>query len=87
MALALTGFDDDQLERFAALMSDIFRPKGTILIKQEEVCRRLSVSSRTVDTLVQRGELEPIRITPGGRGRRFSLDSVEAFIRRCANRS
>lgn len=72
-------FADLVVERFAGGIPSASPSKP--LLMQDEVAARLNVSPRTVDTLVASGELVPIRVTPGGRGCRFTYESTKAFIR------
>ena len=46
------------------------------------VARRLSVSERTVESLVALGEIPVVRIGTGRGVRRFDPAAVEAFVRR-----
>lgn len=50
------------------------------LLSVEGVARRLSVSVRTVESLIAEGEIAPVWV----RGqRRFTVEAVDAFIRSC----
>lgn len=52
---------------------------GELLLDLDEAARRLSMSRRTVQSLVYAGELPAVRI---GRSRRIPLIDLEAFVGR-----
>lgn len=53
------------------------------LLTRAQVGEILNVSVRTVDSLVQRGELNSLRV--GNKTRRFTQRAVDDFIRRGAD--
>lgn len=57
-------------------------PEGPeALLTREEAAERLSISTRTLDDMADRGEIQPVRI----RGRvLYSPDTLDAYIRRKA---
>lgn len=81
-------FHDADLDALADRLADRLAGRPALpppLLTQAQVAEWLSVSERTVDNLVAAGELIPLRVTPGGRGRRFERKTVQAFIRRSAS--
>ena len=53
----------------------------TPLLTVDDVARYLSVSKRTVETLISDGELVPLRIRSA---RRFAKDAVDSYLRSVA---
>ena len=49
----------------------------TALLTVDAVARYLSCSRRTVERLIERGELEPLRV---GRRRRLRIEDVDAYV-------
>ena len=79
---------DGLREEVHALRKEIQRlrrkesPEGPdALLTREEAAERLSISTRTLDDMADRGEIQPVRI----RGRvLYAPDTLEAYIRRRA---
>lgn len=80
---------DELKESFFQRMSQLIREENAELLEEhlsmkpllsvEDLAKTLGVSKRTVETIIEEGELSPIWV----RGqRRFHPDSVDAYLRR-----
>jgi len=78
---------EERLDRIEAMVEEILDhvrdPQPDPLWSIEDVAARLSMSRRTIEKMVAEGDLTPIWI----RGqRRFDPKTIDAYIRRCADR-
>ena len=75
-------FADAVAQRVAEiLVGRLPAPPPDPLLTQAQVAAWLSISERSLDSLVTACEIIPVRVTPGKRGRRFTRASIEAYIR------
>lgn len=81
----LDAFGRDVVERVRRSNRELLQAFQSIkpLMSVEDVARTLKVSPRTVEKVIQSGELEPLWI--GGQ-RRFHPDAIDAYLRHSCNR-
>lgn len=71
---------EEKLDKVCTLLENTGGSQDRLLTR-EQAARRLSISTRTLDTLESDGEIRAIRI----RGRvLYDPDALDAFIRACA---
>ena len=68
----------DELRGMVEALAAERAPDGERLLRTEEACDRLAISKTKLEELVAARELRPVRI---GRARRFTVRSIDAFIR------
>ena len=73
---------EDKLDQVCTLLQSTDSSQSRLLTR-EQAAERLSISTRTLDTLESDGEIRAIRI----RGRvLYDPDALDAFIRACARK-